>query len=291
MLAPILPEVLSAQDRVVFAGGRLEAEIEGVPTGLGRERLLGWIDTASRAVTSYYGTFPVSHARLVIVFTSGRGVSHGTARGEPEPVVRLELGRDSEPQDLDDDWILVHEFVHLGFPSLARRHHWMEEGLATYVEPIARLRIGALTAPRVWGDLVEGLPKGEPKDGDEGMDLTPTWGRTYWGGAMFWLLADIEIRERSENRIGLEVALRAIVKKGGTIASSWTVDEVIAAGDGATGFPVLRELYDRMSSSPSPVDLDALWQRLGVNSVGGHVSFDEAAPLAAIRRAIGDGHR
>jgi hypothetical protein len=33
-------------------------------------------------------------------------------------------------------------------------------------------------------------------------------------------------------------------------------------------------------------DLAQLWQRLGVKLVGDAVEFDDAAPLAAIRRAI-----
>jgi L-lactate permease len=25
--------------------------------------------------------------------------------------------------------------------------------------------------------------------GDQGLDHTPTWARTYWGGALFWMMA------------------------------------------------------------------------------------------------------
>jgi len=284
-------QALSALPRetVDVAGGKLAVDLEGVPPAVGRAELLSWIETSTRAVASYYGTFPVPHARLVISLSSGRGVGHGTTRGGSEPVIQLSLGRDSESPDLDRDWVLVHELVHLGFPSVARQHHWMEEGLATYVEPIARVRTGGLTAERVWTDLVDGLPKGQPHEGDRGLDLTPTWGRTYWGGALFWLLADIDLRQRSSNRIGLEVALRAIVRKGGTIGHHWEVDEVIATADGATGLPVLRALYDGMATAPAPVDLDALWRRLGVKETPDGVTFDETAPLAEVRRAISEG--
>ena len=37
-----------------------------------------------------------------------------------------------------------------------------------------------------------------------------------------------------------------------------------------------------MKDAPAPVDLDRLWQQLGVKDGG----FDDAAPLAAVRRAI-----
>ena len=42
--------------------------------------------------------------------------------------------------------------------------------------------------------------------GGFGLDNTHTWGRTYWGGAMFCLLADVEIRRRTHNRRGLQDA-------------------------------------------------------------------------------------
>ena len=83
-----------------------------------------------------------------------------------------------------------------GDGPLAMEHHWIEEGLATYVEPIARAQAGQFSVKLVWRDLVVGLPRGLPQPGDRGLDFTPTWGRTYWGGALFCLLADIEIRKR-----------------------------------------------------------------------------------------------
>jgi hypothetical protein len=41
-----------------------------------------------------------------------------------------------------------------------------------------------------------------------------------------------------------------------------------------------------MKDKPAPVDLDALWQQLGVRKNGETVSLDDGAPLAGIRRAI-----
>jgi hypothetical protein len=166
------------------------------------------------------------------------------------------------------------------------RHHWVEEGLATYVEPIARARVGDLTPQKVWGDLVDGLPQGLPERGDRGLDSTPTWGRTYWGGALFCLLADIEIRKRTRNQKGLEDALRAILKAGGTIESDWQLLQAIDIGDNATGTPVLHELYDKMKATPVPVDLEGLWKELGVAKKDGLIRFNDSVPLAAIRRTI-----
>ena len=58
--------------------------------------------------------------------------------------------------------------------------------------------------------MVDGMPQGLPAAGDQGLDNTHIWGRTYRGGAMFCLLADIEIRKQTGNAKGLLDALRAI---------------------------------------------------------------------------------
>src|SRR5262249_33992924 len=158
-----------------------------------------------------------------------------------------------------------HEMVHLALPSVPRGHSWLEEGVATYVEPIARARMGQVSAASVWGDLVRGLPEGLPGlDDERGLDGPPTWGRTYWGGALFCLLADLQIRERTGNRRSLDDALRGIVAKGGNIGVHWPLERVLSTGDAAVGLPVLVELYHQMGQTAHPVDLAALWKRLGV---------------------------
>lgn len=48
----------------------------------------------------------------------------------------------------------------------------------------------------------------------------------------------------------------------------------------------MNELYEEMRDRPVDLDLVGLWSRLGVSLASGKISFDDAAPLAAIRRAI-----
>src|SRR5260370_34054568 len=141
---------------------------------------------------------------------------------------------------------MTHEMVHLALPSLTPEHHWLEEGIATYVEPIARAEAGNLDVQTVWRELVEGLPNGLPQPGDKGLDNTHTWGRTYWGGALFCLLADVEIRRQTNNQKGLEDALRGILNAGGDIRKDWTLEDALKAGDRAAGVDVLVKQYEKM---------------------------------------------
>ena len=200
----------------------------------------------------YYGRFPSERTLLLVVPNDGEGFGYGKALGNGGASILLPIGEHTSRAKLADDWVLVHEMVHVGFPSLDRRHLWLEEGLATYIEPIARARIGRLSAETVWGGLVRGLPNGLPMAGDEGLDTTHTWGRTYWGGALFCLLADLDIRERTQNKKSLDDALRAIVAEGGTIAVRWELGRVLEVGDKATGRPGPARALRQNGTRPVP---------------------------------------
>jgi hypothetical protein len=271
--------------RVTVPGGELVVRIAPGSLTLPRERVLAWIERSARTVAAYYGQFPARHTSLLVVPRAGRGVSGGRAWGHRGAAIRITLGEQATETDLAQDWVLVHEMIHLAFPTVPSRHHWIEEGLATYVEPIARAQQGHLDVAVVWSELAAGLPKGLPQPGDRGLDHTRTWGRTYWGGALFALLADLEIRRRTDNRRGLQDALRAILAAG-NIETAAELPAVLEIGDRATGVSVLGELYVRMKDSPSPVDLDALWRDLGVRADGDRATLDDTAPLATTRRAI-----
>lgn len=253
--------------------------------------LAAWVEASAKVVAGYVGRFPMPSALVLVVPARGAWIGEGRTLAGGGGSIFVRLGERVTAEALRDDWVLVHEMVHLALPSVPREQHWAEEGLATYVEPFARVRAGLLPATEAWRGLLEGLPNGLPRPGDRGLDRTPTWGRTYWGGALFFLLADIGIREATGGRLGLEHALRGIVAAGGNNAKRWSLDEVLAQGDRATGTAVLRTLRARMGEAPAPVDLAALEASLGVKLTDGDVRFDPHAPQAAVRAAITEGQR
>ena len=270
-----------------IGGGDIQVDELAGSYAVTRDETLHWVETAAQAVSHYYGRFPVAHLQLLIEPRDGRGRASGTTYGsEDGGLIRIGLGTMATAADLKDDWVMTHEMVHLAFPQMQDEHHWIEEGLATYVEPLARAEIGELTPEYVWKETVEGMPNGLPAAGDQGLDKTHTWGRTYWGGALFCLLADMEIRERTHNRFGLRDALRGILDAGGSIRTSADIAYAFKTGDETVGVPVLTELYTQMKDKPVTTDLDALWKKLGVIYKDGAVSFDDKAPDAAIRKAM-----
>ena len=79
---------------------------------------------------------------------------------------------------------------------------------------------------------------------------------------MFCLVADVQIRERTQNRKGLQDSLRAILDHGGDITKDWDIERAFAIGDQATGTDVLRDLYTEMADKPNPTGgSEVSWRR------------------------------
>ena len=281
-----------ASSQMIHVGGA-SIQIDFAPGDLDlpKSDVIQWIETAARAVSEYYGKFPVARERVLVVpIADESGVLTGTTWGDVDgfpAFTRMRVGQHTTEQTLANDWTMTHEFVHTALPSLSPDHHWLEEGLATYVEPIARAQIGTLSPEQVWGGMVRDMGKGEPQPGEDGLDNTHTWASTYWGGALFCLVADVTIREKTGNKKGLQDALRGILAAGGSIADDWPISKVLDAGDRVTGTTALADLYQKMGNAPyAPIDLAALWKQLGIHSDNGKIKFDQNAPLAEIRQAI-----
>jgi hypothetical protein len=271
---------------LLIGNARLDIVIEAGSLQVPEKEVLGWVQSAAESVSAYYGHFPVPEPLIRITPFQGRGARHGATFGDQGGRITIRVGNETSASEFASDWMLTHEMVHLSFPSMHREQHWIEEGIATYVEPIARVQAGHFKVEQMWFEVVRDMPQGLPQAGDEGLDHTHTWGRTYWGGALFCLLADVEIRRQTNNAKGLEQALRGILDAGGDIRKDWDLEQALKVGDRAVGVSVLQPLYTKMRDKPMAVDLDALWRQLGIQSDGSSVRFDDSAPLAAMRRAI-----
>jgi hypothetical protein len=270
----------SWQATLKIGGGTITIDANG---NIPRAPTLAWIERSAETVALYYGHFPVT-AVAIHLQTNSRRLS-GTTFGDPARI-EVSLAEDTLREALDEDWVLVHEMIHLALPSLRHAHAWLEEGISTFVEPLARARAGHRRPELVWKEWITRMPQGEPALGDQGLDHTHTWARTYWGGALFCLVAEARLRVATHGEMGLETALRGVLAAGGSVNVEWPVAQVIAAGDAATGLRVLRTLYDEMKDAPAPVDLPALWAALGVSLHGDEVVYDNTAKWAKERKAI-----
>jgi len=266
-------------------GSSVRLDIDGEASAEQRALIEAWVSKSADAVARYYGKFPVPNVRIRVAITEGDDVGGGITYPGRIPVIQIRLGhRATEAVMMTHDWVMVHEMIHLAFPYMDGRHNWMAEGIAVYVESIARAQAGHVPEAQIWRDFARGLNRAWPKD-NRGFEISTSWGMTYWGGALFCLLADIAIRQQTDNRAGLQRALRAINAKR-DFRREWDFRETLKIGDAATGVTVLTSQYEAMRETRVEVDLPALWTKLGVARKDDTVTLDDAAPLAAIRKAI-----
>ena len=280
------PRAAEMTSTLIVSGSHIDITVEEGKNNVSQPDIIAWVKVAAEAVSGYYGRFPVEHLTIRITPFSGHGVGHGMTFGRHGGLIKIGLGGDTTRAELMDDWMMTHEMIHLAFPSVAEEHHWIEEGISTYVEPIARIRVDNMKEQQMWSDLIRDMPKGEPQAGDEGLDHTHTWRRTYWGGALFCFVADVEIRRQTHNHKGLQDALKGILDAGGNINQEWDLTRALKLGDQATGTNVLTDQYNQMKDRPVRVDLEQIWKQLGVEADGHVALLRDDAPESSIRRAI-----
>ena len=250
------------------------------------DALLAWVRRSADIVARYYGRFPTSSLTLRIAAMPGEGVHGGQTFADPAAFIRVRLGLEVTAAQLLNDWVLVHEMTHLALPDTGDTHAWLSEGIATYVEGVARVQAGNRSEADVWAEEMRSMPQGLPQGSDRGLDHTHSWGRTYWGGAMFCLLADVDIRRRTQLRLGLQDALRALLKASGGLSADWPIARALHTADAAVGTTTLEDLYAQMKDSPTSPDLITLWHELGITGDATGVKLSDSAPLAPVRHAI-----
>lgn len=246
-----------------------------------------WIDETARAVAAFYAGFPAERAMLAIVPVRGRAaVLHGKVLPESNPGVALLLGSEAGPEDLYADWILTHELFHLGFPSFVGEGKWLDEGLATYFEPLIRARKHWLTPRDVWSEFFRNMPRGRGVLENDGLENPKSFRAMYWAGAAVALMADVEALKRSNGTRGLQDGLRALLRAGGEANRVWRLEDAIRRIDQTLGAPILADLARRYDSPGQHAPLSRLFDELGVRQSGESVVLDDDAPLAHVRRAI-----
>ena len=110
----------------------------------------------------------------------------------------------------------------------------------------------------------------------------------YWSGAAIALLADVELRERSDGRESLDTVLARLQDCCLPSRRVWRGERLFAKLDELSHFPVFEALYAQHAGAAGMPDFQAAFAGLGVVAASGEGAprLDDAAPQAWIRRAI-----
>ena len=271
---------------VELQGGRIDIALGEGKRGVGDDDIVQWIREGALDVVGLLGRFPVARLQVIVASGGPYGVGSAVTMGMGGASIFVVVGERARNADLARDWVMTHEMLHVAFPNMGSPQRWMEEGLSTYLEPLLRARRGRYEAPKLWAEFVRFMPQGLPREGDQGLDRTATWGRRYWGGALFWFYVDVEIRKQTDGVRKLDDVLRAVCSEGGSVAVRWDVARLARVAETATGATAVREIYDEWALKPVAPDLAKMWAALGVRMMKGEAVVDDSAPLAGVRRDL-----
>lgn len=266
---------------------RVTVALLDAPLDMALPEAKAWLGDAVEAVAGYFRGFPVSRSLIVVWPRGGRGgLLRGVVVGGGGATMLLQVGEHARRARLEREWMLIHELAHFGFPHVADRRRWLGEGMAVYIETVIRARRGWIGRNKTWFDLIGFLGRGLSALEAGGLDRARSIDGIYAGGALFMMLADIEIRRATGGRASLGTCLRGILEAGGNVTRRWPSARIIAACDRATGVPVVAKLAAKHAVRGTSVGYPALWTKLGIRKDGRRVVYDDKAPLAPIRRAI-----
>lgn len=273
---------------VQVPGATLEAVLLGQPLSMGDDAATRWVRDAAGCVASLYGRFPVDATVFVVPVQGADEVVFGRVMSLSGASVALLFGSQTQPSAEHDDWVVVHELSHLGTATFMGEGHWLEEGLATYYEPILRERAGWMTERQLWEHFVREMPRGVPRSGEPpDIEERDDIDSTYWGGALFAFLADMRIRTGTQGARSLDDAMRGALARLGDSTREARLADFLRAGDEATGTDALAAVDASFAMRGEPPDLDTIWRSLGVEpKPDGTVVLHDEAPLAAVRRGI-----
>lgn len=282
------------------AGARLEVALVDRPLAATWPGLERWLTAAARAQTSLWDGFPVPRAQIVVrPVKSNEPVPFGETQRGGGPAVVLRVGDEAADADFARDWVAVHEFAHLGMPAIADGDAWLAEGFVQYYTEVLMGRAGLLDGRGAWQEIVDGFARGARSGGGRSlaaesaeMERAHTYHRVYWGGAAIALFLDVELRRESGGSLSLDHAMREVRRAFRTGDAARRADAIPAAAivahlDAWLGRPLFTEVASRHLAATEFPETAATLARLGVVVGKGRVTgFDDAAPDAAVRRAI-----
>ncbi len=180
-----------------------------------------WLQDVTDSLLMVYGEWPKDEFEIkVSTTTRGSGpVPWGQVnRDQPDRVslfINPEYGFDA----VAEDWTVYHELSHLLIPYQGFGDLWISEGLASYYQNILQARSGKLNQEEFWMKLISGFERGQKQTNwstirlskvSDNMRRYRNFMRVHWSGVLFWLTADINIREASNNKHSLDSLLKQL---------------------------------------------------------------------------------
>ncbi len=284
-----IEHVAGADLRVVLLDTRDQTDLQP---------LIPWVRATAENVAATYGRFPNPNANILLIPTGGQAsrsdsaVSFGRLVRDGGETIELMINQNRPIGEFYKEWTPTHEFSHLMLPYVDQEQRWISEGFAQYYQNVLMARAKQQSAEYSWQKIYAGLQRG--RQSAPGMSpnaaaagsMRNTRMKIYWSGASIALMADVELRRRSNGKESLDTVLGRLQQCCLPSASSWSGKELFAKLDQLLDQPLFLDLYRRYADANDFPDARPLLARLGVSLRDGQVALDPTAELSDVRDAI-----
>lgn len=255
-----------------------------------------WIDTVVDSVADVVGSFPRDRVRVELVSDHSRNpIAYGRVRRADPTRIQLRVHPEATLAGLLDDWRGFHEFAHLMIPFPGNDDIWFSEGLASYYQHLLQARAGIIESDEAWRRLAAGFQRGldDPRGAGKSLgELSPdmwherAFRRVYWTGAAYFLRVDLRLRRESGSRYSLDQVLADFNQccrvQGSRVDALKLIERF-----GELSLPaVWREEYEAMIDAPARPQIEAAFERLGIELSAAEVELSDAPDARRLRRTI-----
>ncbi len=254
--------------RIVLPGAVMEVRFTGTVSERQAAAIVDWLRDTAIHVSAISGTFPVPKPRVEVIATAGTRwnnspVPFGRVTRSGGETIELYVDVTRPIEDLYADWTASHEFSHLMLPRIGWRHRWISEGFASYYQNVLMTRAGQYSTSEGLRRLSAGLERGRASRPELSPNEAARQGirrarmKIYWSGAALALLADLEIRERSDGRDSLDAVLGRFQECCLPSNRRWSGTEFLARLDALLDEPVFMPLYRQHADAAGFPDVAA----------------------------------
>ena len=261
--------VFGSFDRQAFSVAGTSIDVARLGTRPPDDDVRRWLGRAVHATASAGDRFPREHIHFIVAPWQDQddGVVFGMVRRGGGASVLLLSSPDATVEQLEADWVAVHELSHLWLPPLYSKDRWISEGIATYLQEVLRARCGLQSSEQAWTRLQEGFERGRRSgtgrrlaSESRNMNRTGAYHRVYWAGAAFALEADVRLRKSSNGEMTLLRAISDAQHVWGAQALPVEAAVLLEALQDASGSGFIEELgakYAASSNFPSIPYIDS----------------------------------
>lgn len=236
-----------------------------------QSKLKKWLLSAADTVSLLHGSLPRAEIRIALQpYPSESAVPFARVlRNDPEGVL-FYVNPDRPLDEYIDDWTAYHELSHLFIPYPGNADVWFSEGLASYYQNVLQARAGLLTKDEAKQKLRAGFERGKNDARYSNLtlgELSPVmrdkhaFMRVYWSGALYFLHADLMLREIREidNAVPtLDEVLREFAACCLNSSRQWSGKTIAAEFDRISATDIFTALYEDYEQSVAIPEFQSL---------------------------------